>query len=276
MVSLRIQEDLRSLPVERAPWRVSSPLSPEAKQLLGTFARLELQKENPTGDRTQLSYDLAGLRQAAWRIAKPKLGQIFSVFANSPGQKSPVRSYKGLFWGTPVKKEDFRQREIDMGEQSYFLGVAKVNPTNNSWAFGKALQRFCSFLYVTSGQDIDTVAEKVLPVLPEFINRDIIPHFELPRLVPALLADDEAIFYLDIDFHLFSERWSELSIYTKTANIPYWKQALNAQMEDAEWSSLFELRAPEEQATKTSRANGSSNYGRVSWPGKQRGGDRGT
>lgn len=264
MVSLRIQEDLRSLPVERAPWYVAVPLVAEANDLLGAFARLELQKENPTGDQTQLLYDLAGLRVAAWRVVKPRLGQVFAVIMSSLEQKSRVRSHKGLFWETPVKREDFRQQEIAVGEQSYFLGVVKVDPANSEWAFGKALRRFRAFLYVASQQDIDAVAKKLFPLLPEFINRDVIPYFELPRVVPALIDDDQAIFHLDSDAG--SERWSELSIYTKTANVPYWKQAVNAQMEDAEWTKLFKSCAGEEQAT--CGADGAPNYGRVYWPGK--------
>jgi hypothetical protein len=264
MVSLRIQEDLRSLPLERAPWYVAVPLVPEANDLLGAFARLELQKENPTGDQTQLRHDLAGLRVAAWRIVKPKLGQVFAVVMSSPEQKSRIRSHKGLFWETPVKRDDFRQREIDLGEQSYFLGIVKVDPANSEWAFGKALRRFHAFLYVASERDIDVVAKKLFPLLPEFINRDVIPYFELPRVVPALVESDQAIFHLDSDAS--AERWSELSIYTKTANVPYWKQAVNAQIEDAESTKLFESSAGEERAT--CGPDGASNYGRVYWPGK--------
>jgi hypothetical protein len=264
MASLQIQEDLRSLSLERAPWFASTPLSPEDNDHLGTLARLVIQKENPDGDRTQLSNDLAGLRVVAWRIVRPKLGQVFAVLMGSLGQKSRVRSYKGMFWGTPVKKEEFRQREIDLDGQSYFLGVVKVNRTNNEWAFGKGLRRLGSFLYIASEQDIDAVAEKLFPLLPEFINRKVIAYFELPRLVPLLVGNEEVIFHLDSDWS--AERWSELTIYTKTANVPYWKQAVNEQMEDAEWPRLFELRAGEKQAT--CGANGAPNYGRVYWPGK--------
>lgn len=262
MVSLRIEEDLRSLPLERAPWYVAVPLIPEAKDLLGTFARLELRKENPTGDQTQLRYDLAGLRVAAWRIVKPRLGQVFAVIMSSPEQKSRVRSHKGLFWETPVKGEDFRQREIDLGAQSYFLGVVKVDPSNSEWAFGKALRRFHAFLYVALERDIDAVAKELFRLLPDLINRDVIPYFELPRVVPALVDSDQAIFHLDSDAS--AERWSELSIYAKTVNVPYWKQAVNVQMEDAEWPKIFELSTGKEQTTRA--PDSASNYGRVYWP----------
>ena len=264
MVSLQIQEDLRTLPLGRAPWYVSVPLPREVVEVLGTFARLGLRKENPTGDQTQLRYDLAGLRVAAWRIVKPRLGRVFAVIMSSPEQKSRLRSHKGLFWDAPLKAADFRQREIDLGEQSYFIGVVKVDPANSEWAFGKALRRFHAFLYVASAYDVDAVAKILFPLLPEFINRDVIPYFELPRVVPALIEDEQAIFHLDSDAS--AERWSVLSLYTKTAEVSYWKQAVNAQMENADWSRLSELHEGWEEPTTASRPGSATNYGKVSWP----------
>jgi len=229
MISLHIQEDLSLLPPRHPSWWTSAPVSAEVHERLREFARIEIRKENAKGDQKQLRQDAAFLREVVWQASISRFGSAFAVVMSPPWQKGRVRSHKGIFWGSPLRGTASREREIDQGEQSYFLGVVRVGQDNREQAMQLALTPYYSVLYVAATQNIDSLAERFFSEIPHIVCRDVISFFQMPLLVSSLIGKEEAIFQLGVDSS--AEPCSELRVYTRVENRSFWEQDLAKQLE---------------------------------------------
>jgi hypothetical protein len=229
MISMHVQEDLRLLPLTLTSWWTPAPVSAEVNERLREFARIELRKENAQGDQEQLRRDEVLLREIAWRTIIPRLGSVFAVVMSPPWHKSRIRSYKGLFWGSKSRGASSREREVDLGEQSYFLGVVRVDKNNHWESMLKAPRPYYTFSYAAATDDFNSIAEKLFSEVPHFVCRHVDSFFQMPLLVSCLIDKEEVILQLGVDSS--AEPCAELRVYTKLQNRSLWEQALAKQLE---------------------------------------------
>ena len=234
MITVTKHTDVNLLAGRQADWRGVDALPAQEQLRLAELSCLEIRVSDLRGQfgaAGDIPALLAATAQGVLRTQRARrlLNEVASTLIESaphgaylvrvshPNDRSRVRSYKGIFpYGGQIRKTNFRETEIDVGDKSFFIGATKIDDRNRSESFSLAHSSL-AFLLLPAEANEDRIWQDVTEILPGCLKFEMI---DTPRVVTSLIHRDEAVFTFGWD--AVADDWASLCIFASKLRSSEW------------------------------------------------------
>jgi len=105
------------------------------------------------------------------RVCLGSLGHSYLVQLSLLSVKGRVRSYKGLFpKGEVIKQGEWAEAEVDRGNESFFVGFAKLSAANANECIASSRDSDRSFIFISKHDSVDSVKDVLLEPLLQCLH----------------------------------------------------------------------------------------------------------
>jgi len=204
---------------ELAGWSRVSMLKPRERSALEHIICIEVRINDLRENDSRHESAYRQLDALAWCLGDQAPVRGFLVRIGKPSKRSLVRSYQGIFSRQGmIRKTDFHEEEIEIENQSFFIGVAEVNDKNKVEALTLAHDRFKSFLLFANISTAGLVSKKILKTLQASLLFGKLFSADWPKVVTQIVNDDQSLLVFGgdggggdwLNFRLFSHKSNRL------------------------------------------------------------------
>jgi hypothetical protein len=170
----------------------------KAPSSLALFERLgcvEFRVEDLREHASRCNWANALRESIIWSLVEPCLGSAYMIAFTSPHEKHQIRTHKGMFGNRKqLLKADYGEREMDLGKESYFIGVVKISHSNRDETIAVKHKPFGWSLLFSENTDLSQLLKELAETVPSCVNAaGEYPFLQWDRLSVGIVRDSRAL-----------------------------------------------------------------------------------
>jgi broad specificity polyphosphatase/5'/3'-nucleotidase SurE len=207
-------------------WSSVSSLETRERSALEELICVEVRINDLREDGLRHERAYAFLDEIAWSLTKATSKHAYLIKVNKPSNKSRIKSHNGIFpRGGAIRESDYYEEQIDVREQSFFVGTVKLDKQNRAEAFSLAHDRFTSIVFFAQANTAKTALKSVLDVFLDSLRVNKLFSINFPRLVSMIVNDEQSLLAFGGDGA--GSDWLNITVYSRKS-LQSWVEKLKA------------------------------------------------